>query len=103
MNNLQQINTIAQRYLNGQVIFDEPLKVKSTPHQHVFTVYGVWSGDNGLFVLDGAGEWHGPLLENQLNGEIIINSIYQRMKLMPPPVSVVVAQYDADVNATIFE
>lgn len=103
MNTLCQIEQLAQLYLNGQVMFNDPIRVKSTPHQHVFTVYGVWSGDDGLFVLDGAGEWHGPLLENQVNGVLMINSICQRLKMLPVPVSVVVAEYDENVNATIFE
>lgn len=103
MNNLQHINDLAKRHPNGQVLFDDALKVRSAPHQPVFTVYGVWTGSEGLFVLDGGGEWHGPLLPNQQNGQLIINSIYQRLKVSPPPVSVVIAQYDTEVNATIFE
>lgn len=102
MNQLQQIYNLAHQHPNNQVLFTDPIKVKATPHQHVFTVYGVWSGEEGLFVLDGAGEWHGPLLPGQVNGELMINSIYQRLKMLPVP-SVVVAQYDNDVNVTIFD
>lgn len=93
----KHIEQLVQQYPDGQVIFDDPLEV-----QDVFTVCGVWSGDNGLFVLDGAGEWHGPLLTEQVNGELMINSIYQHLKAMPVP-SVVLANYDNDINAIIFE
>jgi hypothetical protein len=103
MNNLQHINDLTQRHPDGQVLFDDPIKVRSAPHQPVFTVYGVWAGDQGLFVLDGAGEWHGPLLPEQINGQLIINSIYQRLKVTSVKPSVVVANYDEEVNAIIFE
>lgn len=82
MNNLQHINDFAQHYPDGQLLFDDPIKIRSAPHQPVFTVYGIWSGCEGLFVLDGGGEWHGPLLPEQDNGELMINSIYQRMKIL---------------------
>lgn len=102
MNQLQQIYNIVHQYPDNRVLFDDPIKVKATPHQHVFTVYGVWSGD-GVYVLDGAGEWHGPLEESQGNGLLMINSIYQRIKTMPAPVSLVVAHYDESANAIIFD
>lgn len=79
---LQQINDLAKCHPDGQVLFDDPIKVRSAPHQPVFTVYGVWAGSDGLFVLDGGGEWHGPLLPEQQNGDLMINSIYQRMKIL---------------------
>lgn len=103
MNQLQQIYNLAHLHPDNRVLFDDPIKVKPTPHQHVFTVYGVWSGEDGVYVRDGAGDWHGPLLPEQGNGELMINSIYQRLKMMPAPVSVVVAEYDESVNATIFD
>jgi hypothetical protein len=103
MNTLQQINELMQNHTDEQVIFDDPIKVRSAPHQPIFTVYGVWSGSEGLFVLDGGGEWHGPLLPEQQNGQLIINSIYQRIKLTPIKQSVVVADYDRELNAIIFE
>jgi hypothetical protein len=53
--------------------------------------------------MDGDGNWHGPLKEDQANAGLLISTIYQRLRLMPPPVSVVVAKYDEVVNATIFE
>ena len=80
MTTLQHIQHMAVGYEGGQVIFDDPLHVKSSPHRLVFTAYGIWSGNNGVFVLDGDGEWHGPLLENQVNADLMINSIYQRLK-----------------------
>jgi hypothetical protein len=53
--------------------------------------------------MDDSGCWHGPLLESQVNAKLMIASLYQRIRLMPEPVSVVVAKYDEVVNATIFE
>jgi hypothetical protein len=82
MTTIQQINDLAKRHPDGQVLFDEPINVRSAPHQPVFAVFGVWVGSEGLFVLDGAGEWHGPLLPEQQNGDLMINSIYQRMKML---------------------
>jgi hypothetical protein len=102
MNKLLEIVQLAGAHPDGQVIFSEPLVIKSSPHWHLFTAYGVWSGPNGLYVLDGAGDWHGPVEENQGNAEFMINSIYQRLKVLPVP-SVIVANYDQEVNAVIFE
>lgn len=82
MNHLEQITQLTNSYPDGQIFFDDPIKVRQAPHQPVFTVYGIWSGSSGLFVLDGGGEWHGPLLAEQSNGELMINSIYQRMKIL---------------------
>lgn len=103
MNHLQFITDAVNNYPDHQVMFDEPLKIKPSPHVYLFTAYGLWSGPDGVYVLDGVGDWHGPLKEDQVNADIMINSLYQRLKVMAPPVSVVVAKYDEVVNATIFE
>ena len=103
MNQLIEIAQIAKTYPDGQVMFDEPLKVKPSPHIYLFTAYGVWAGPDGVYVLDGGGDWHGPLQENQGNAQFMISSLYQRLKLLPPPPSVVVAKYDQELNAVIFE
>jgi hypothetical protein len=42
-------------------------------------------------------------LPEQINGQLIINSIYQRLKVTSVKPSVVVANYDEEVNAIIFE
>jgi hypothetical protein len=103
MNQLVEIVKIAGTYPDGQVLFDEPLQVKSTPHRHIFTAYGVWSGSDGIYVLDGGGDWHGPLHEKQANAGFVICSLYQRLKALPAQPSVVVANYDQEVNVVIFE
>jgi hypothetical protein len=103
MNRLQYITDTVNAYPDHQVEFSDPLQIKLSPHTMPFTVWGLWGGSDGVYVLDGGGNWHGPLLESQINAEFMINSIYQRLKVLPPPVSVVVAQYDEQVNATIFE
>jgi hypothetical protein len=53
--------------------------------------------------MDGAGEWFGPLKEDQVNAGLMISSLYQRLNVMQLKSSVVVAHYDPFVNATIFE
>lgn len=99
MDQLFEIAQIANSYPDSKVMFDTPLVVKGSPHQHIFTAYGVWSGADGVYVLDGAGEWHGPLQEKQANAEFMISSIYQRLKGM----QVIIASHDKDVNATIVQ
>lgn len=81
MNLLSEISTMLTEYPDGKAILHEPIKVKSAPHQHMVTIYGAWQGENGIWLLGGDGEWHGPLLETQMNGVYIINSLFQRLKL----------------------
>jgi hypothetical protein len=103
MNHLQFIADIIKAYPDGQVIFDEPLKIKTSPHIFLITVYGLWAGPTGVYLLDGSGAWYGPLLESQANAAVMIGSLYQRVRMLPAPPSVVVAKYDQEVNAVIFE
>jgi hypothetical protein len=102
MTKLAEINQITSQH-NGEVLFDEPLQIKSSPHSHLFTAWGVCVGPDGLYVMDSEAKWQGPLLEGQVNSEYMINSLYQRLKVMELKTSVVVASYDKDVNAVIFE
>jgi hypothetical protein len=103
MNHLQCITDTVNAYPDKQVMFDDAIKVKASPHMHLFSCYGVCVGPGGVYLLDGGGDWHGPLKEDQVNARLMIASLYQRIRLMPAPVSVVVAKYDEVVNATIFE
>jgi hypothetical protein len=103
MNYLEYITEAVKTYPDGQVIFDEPLKIKTSPHIFLITVYGLCVGPYGLYVMDGGGDWYGPLLESQANAGVMISSIYQRVKMLPAPPSVVIAKYDQEVNAVIFE
>jgi hypothetical protein len=103
MNQLVFITDSLNAYPDHQVIFNDEIRVKASPHIALFSCYGACVGPDGIYLMDGAGEWHGPLKEDQVNAGLMISSLYQRLKVLPPPVSVVVAQYDTEVNATIFE
>lgn len=103
MNQLQYITEAINKYPNQQVMFNDAIRVNASPHIALFSCYGACAGPDGVHLMDPAGIWHGPLKENQVNAGMLIGSLYQRMRLMPPPVSVVVAKYDDEVNATIFE
>ena len=102
MNQLAYITQSVAAYPDHRVMFDDAIKVKSSPHVALFNCYGAWVGPDGVYLMDYEGEWHGPLKEDQINAGLIISSLYQRLKVMSIP-SVVVAQYDNEVNATIFE
>lgn len=65
---------------NREIIFKDSLKVKKSPHEPVFACYGVHAEEDGLWLMDGNGEWHGPLQETDVNGKLVINSLYQRLK-----------------------
>jgi hypothetical protein len=80
MNKLQTIQQIVSDH-GHEIIFREPVTIKLGPHQGSFECYGIHS-ENGVWLMDGAGEWHGPLEENQCNATAIINSLYQRLLAM---------------------
>lgn len=103
MNHLQFIIDTIAKYPAGEVMFDDAIRVKASPHVHLFSCYGACIGRDGVYLLDGGGDWHGPLKENQVNAGLMIASIYQRLKAMKVRPSVVIARYDNEVNATIFE
>jgi hypothetical protein len=103
MNHLQFIIDTIAKYPDSRVMFDDGIQIKTSPHIYLFTVYGLWSGPDGVYLLDGGGDWHGPLREDQTNAGLMIASIYQRLKAMQVRPSVVIARYDNEVNATIVE
>lgn len=103
MSQLEYITDTLNAFPDGKVIFDDAIRVKASPHIALFSCHGACVGPEGVYLMDNEGEWHGPLKEDQVNAELMISSLYQRMKVLPPPVSVVVANYDTSVNATIFE
>lgn len=102
MNQLQYISDSLNAYPDHLVIFDDAIKVKASPHVALFNCYGACVGPDGVYLMDYEGEWHGPLKEDQINAGLMISSLYQRLKVMSIP-SVVVAEYDCEVNATIFD
>ena len=103
MNHLQYVTNAITQHPDQQVMFADPIKVKGSPHLLLFSCHGACVGPDGVHLMDGDGIWHGPVKENQINASLVIASLYQRMRLMPPPVSVVVGKYEADINAVIFE
>lgn len=81
MSLLTEISAMLQEYPECKTILNTPITVRATLHQHVFTIYGAWSGEDGVWLMDGEGCWHGPVKEAQLNANYIINSLFQRLKL----------------------
>jgi hypothetical protein len=82
MTTLETIQQIVFSHAGHEIIFTDPVQVKSSPHQLVFTCYGVHAEENGVWLMDGAGDWHGPLQEDQGNGRLVINSLYQRLRML---------------------
>jgi hypothetical protein len=79
MTTFETIQQIVSAAPGHEIIFPEPVKVKSSPHKEVFTCYGIHA-ENDIWLMDGNGEWHGPLEESQGNARLVINSLYQRLK-----------------------
>lgn len=82
MSTLDEIKQMCLQYPDGRVLFNDPLKIKASPHVAVFTAYGAWTGDNGIFLMDAEGNWHGPLLESDVNGKLVISSVFQRLRIL---------------------
>jgi hypothetical protein len=81
MSKIVEISKMLNRYLSGEIKFDAPIKVKVPTGE--FWIYAVCKHDQyGIYVMDRAGEWHGPLLASQANGEKVISSVYDRLKLI---------------------
>jgi len=64
----------------SEFVFDEPIKVNTTPHQELFRIYGFAVKDN-VYVMDGSGEHH-DLQPEQANVEYVANALLQRLKSM---------------------
>jgi hypothetical protein len=103
MNHLQFITEAVNSYPDHQVLFDDAIRIKASPHIALFSCHGACVGPDGVYLMDGNGEWFGPLKEDQVNAALMINSLYQRLKVMQIKPSVVVAHYDPFANVTIFE
>lgn len=103
MNHLQFITDAINKYPDQQVMFDDAIRIKGSPHLLLFSCHGACVAPDGVHLMDGEGMWHGPIKNDQINAGLVIGSIYQRLRMMPPPVSVVVGKYDYDINAVIFE
>lgn len=103
MNQLEYIQQAIEAKPDQRIMFDTGIVVKSSPHIPVFTCWGACSGPDGVFLMDYEGRWHGPLNRNQVFGPLVIASVYQRLKSLELVPSIVLAKYDNEVNAVIFE
>lgn len=81
MYKLIEISKMLNNYLEGKVKFDVPV-VAILPC-NTFSIYGAQkSEEHGIWILEGSGEWHGPLMSTQVNGEILIDALYDRLKMI---------------------
>lgn len=103
MNHLQFITEAVNGFPGHRVMFDDAIRVKASPHIALFTCHGACVGPDGVYLMDSEGEWHGPLKEDQVNAGLVISSLYQRLKVLQLMPSVIIAEHDAEVNATIFD
>lgn len=65
--------------LGGKVMFDTPVVVKSSPHTHIVSVYGVEVNKNHVYLLTGDGEWN-QLEWTDRNYDYVANSLIQRLR-----------------------
>lgn len=77
---IQRCREVSAEIGINELVFDEPIKVKITPHQELFRIYGFAVKDN-VYVMDGTGEYH-DLQPEQVNVEYVANSLLQRLKSM---------------------
>ena len=67
---------------HGLLYFDHPIEIRLTPHSHPFSVWGVCvSPHHQLFIMDREEQWH-PLEPTDLNADLMIGSLYQRLRLL---------------------
>lgn len=64
--------------VRGEVAFDVPLIIKSSPHAPEFRIYGACTEKNRVAVKDNKGEWH----EVEERDKAVIYSLYQRLRFM---------------------
>jgi hypothetical protein len=77
-----EMNSAVRDFPGFEILFDEAVMIKSAPHVHLFTCYGVnVAADGKTMVLDNQGQWH-ELHPNQANAHYIISSLLQRIKLL---------------------
>lgn len=77
---ISRIRDLSQQIGIDEKIFDEPIRVKKTPHDEIFRIYGFAVKDN-VYVMDSAGEYH-DLQPEQANVEYVANALLQRLKSM---------------------
>lgn len=78
MKQIDEIKAMLSDCPEGKEIFPEPAPAMNGARL-VFTAYGAWLGPDGVYVMDGGGDWHGPLHENQVNASYVIESIHNQL------------------------
>ncbi len=64
----------------NRMIFESPVAVKKENNEHLFTCFGVWADrSQGLWVLDGCGDWH-QLTHDQANAGLMITALHEKIK-----------------------
>jgi hypothetical protein len=81
----EQLEALTNRVLSfpaGKIIFDAPVSVMKDAGIELFSCYGAWADkQNGLWLMDGYGEWH-QLCHDQLNAACVITSLNQQLKIL---------------------
>lgn len=75
---LQTIQNIVLTYPDHEVRFDQPTEIHFPTGSFECYALQMDTGE-GLFLMDGQGEWHGPLQENQVNAGVVIQALYKRL------------------------
>jgi hypothetical protein len=86
MSNIVEISKMLNGFHDESIRFTTPIRV-SLP-TGVFEIHAACKhAAFGIYLLDRASEWHGPLLASQLNADRIIAALYNRLKLITEEVS----------------
>lgn len=76
------IKKMMNSFLCRTTLFHSPVIVNPTPHTIIFSCYGIIVSDTQrVFLMDFPGKWHELEVKDE-NSEMVIQSIYQRLKLM---------------------
>lgn len=76
------INTVSKLVGNHYLYFQAALKAKLSPHTQPFQAWAVCvSPDNELYLMDADEQWQ-KLEETDLNYPVVLNTLYQRVKLI---------------------
>lgn len=79
---IQSIADLTQENFNGKKLFDDPVRVKNSPHSWPINIHGVEVGPgSGIWLMDNDQKWH-KLEETNITAPLIANSILQRIKLL---------------------
>jgi hypothetical protein len=75
---MKQVLSQLIREMGGDVIFQEAVSVKTSPHTWPIFVYGASTHKGRVSLFDGQ-DWH-ELEEGDRNYMIVANSVYQRLQ-----------------------